>query len=247
MLPTFPSADQFDRFGKNFFGYGDLSASIWLIGMEEGGGNTQSEVQSRIRAWRERGCRRIEDVADYHDAFIGGKGFAAIDRQPTWVAISRIILAARGQPTTTGAVARFWKTELGRAGSKTCILELNPLPSPKLTTWHYGFCFDNIPFLKNRDAYNKHFRHDRVNSLRNLIATRKPKVVIFYGTKYSKYWSQISNGKFPYDPLLRSFSAEGHLYCEIPHSSERLKDNGSALHERLGRKIREHLIGVASL
>lgn len=45
--------DDLSQFMKTFYGYGTLSAKFWFIGMEEGGGNSFTEVQARLSAWEQ--------------------------------------------------------------------------------------------------------------------------------------------------------------------------------------------------
>ncbi|MBC8136283.1 MAG: hypothetical protein H8F28_10385 [Fibrella sp.] len=42
--------DQTQEFCNGFLGYGNLSAPLWFIGMEEGGGKSESEIAARLDA-----------------------------------------------------------------------------------------------------------------------------------------------------------------------------------------------------
>ncbi len=53
-----------EEFMMHFAGYGNLAAPIWFIGMEEGGGADVAELQRRVDAWRTRGSRTLEDLAE---------------------------------------------------------------------------------------------------------------------------------------------------------------------------------------
>ena len=55
-----------NEFVENFYGYGDYNGQFWFIGMEEGGGNSFSEIDNRLNAWTLRGKHELEDLAQYH-------------------------------------------------------------------------------------------------------------------------------------------------------------------------------------
>lgn len=58
-----------DDFIQKFRGYGSYEAPWWFIGMEEGGGNDEVELASRLSAWDKRGRLELEDIAEYHREF----------------------------------------------------------------------------------------------------------------------------------------------------------------------------------
>lgn len=63
-------------FMSNFYGYGMLNSDIWMIGMEEGGGNSIEEIQASLKYWVEGGRCITEDVAEYHEKF--GMGYFSL-------------------------------------------------------------------------------------------------------------------------------------------------------------------------
>lgn len=36
---------------ENFYGYGNPEGPYWLVGMEEGGGGSEADVQARLDTW----------------------------------------------------------------------------------------------------------------------------------------------------------------------------------------------------
>jgi hypothetical protein len=50
------------EFVQNFYGYGNYSGQFWFIGMEEGGGNSFSEINTRLAVWANRGRNELEDL-----------------------------------------------------------------------------------------------------------------------------------------------------------------------------------------
>lgn len=41
------------QYMSKFAGYGNLDGDYWLVGMEEGGGNSIEEIERRINLWKE--------------------------------------------------------------------------------------------------------------------------------------------------------------------------------------------------
>ena len=68
-----------------FFGYGRYQGDWWLVGMEEGGGDSVQDIQARLRVWNERGRRELEDVEMFTYSIPHSKWFSRqAPLQPTW-------------------------------------------------------------------------------------------------------------------------------------------------------------------
>src|SRR6478736_4725719 len=88
-------------FVARFYGYGNSSAPIWFVGMEEGGGRTPEEIENRIAAWEQRGESDLEDLVEYHHAIGVTRHFGARPAlQRTWAKLIRILCAIRGETPT---------------------------------------------------------------------------------------------------------------------------------------------------
>jgi hypothetical protein len=180
-------------YATKFYGYGDLSAPIWFIGMEEGGGGKET-VQKRLDVWYRRGRLTVEDLADYHEAM--GVGHLTTGKkvklQSTWAKLIYFQLAAEGAHAEREAVRDFQGSTWGRDASLTCVLELMPLPKRKASSWEYDQ-WTEIPELWSRDLYFAHFAAKRAQGLKELIQHYKPKVVVFYGKSggFSCHWPWI--------------------------------------------------------
>lgn len=115
-------------FTTTFFGYGNLAADWWFVGMEEGGGHSDDEISARLAAWRELGATPTVDIVDFgrragideHLQWFEG------DRPPlqsTWRQLIRMILGAQGRDTSADAVGRQMALcDFGEA-SETVVLE----------------------------------------------------------------------------------------------------------------------------
>ncbi|MCA9909957.1 MAG: hypothetical protein KC519_14970, partial [Anaerolineae bacterium] len=81
------------RFMHGFYGYGNLHAPFWFVGMEEGGGKSFDEIATRLRVWQMRGEKLTEDVMDYHvDIGMPDFFYDKIKLQPTWAKLIRVLL-----------------------------------------------------------------------------------------------------------------------------------------------------------
>lgn len=232
----FPSEEEIDEFASGFYGYGEFEAPLWFIGMEEGGGNSAADVTKRIRAWQERGRVPLEDVAKYHDAIMRD-GFKSIRKQNTWSALSRIQLSYFSDEVTKTTVRSHWQKQLGRWGSLTCMMELNPLPSPSVRTWKYP-SFTEIPFLASRITYNARYRKNRIYAIRDMITRHSPKAVVFYGKKYEPFWSDISGVTFDESQLHSHAKNGGISFISMHHPNAKVQGKTSKYLEEIGAFLR---------
>lgn len=163
--------------------------------MEEGGGTTIEEITKRINAWEKLGSNEVNDVFVYHQE-IGITKFFKQDAklQSTWSKLIRIYLNATNQACNSKEVLEFQKIKLGRKDSDTCILELFPLASKSLDSWIYPQISD-LPFLKDKQTYQKYVEGTRITKLKNRIFEHQPKVIVFYGSQYKDYWTKIAGIK----------------------------------------------------
>lgn len=189
--------EQFDdqllgEFSQNFYGYGNYGGQFWFIGMEEGGGNSFAEVAKRLDAWRLRGRRELDDVAEYHTTIGVTHLFDDMPKlQPTWKMLIRILLSSDGRIPTIEQVREYQRASLGRQAGNTCLVELLPLPSPSTGRWLYAQ-HSSLPYLANRRIYKQTCLASRSAHLRERINEYRPAAVVFYGFSYLKYWQAIA-------------------------------------------------------
>ena len=182
----------------NFYGYGTYNARCWFIGMEEGGGNSFTEVDRRLSIWNGRGGKELEDVAGYHIELGMPEFFSEVPKlQTTWNKLIRILLSAEGQDPTTDQVRDYQKSSLGRSHGDTCLLELLPLPSPSTGHWMYA-THSALPYLSNRDTYRGRLSESRADHIRQRIQENAPGVVVFYSLnqEYQHWWRYIAGIEF---------------------------------------------------
>lgn len=190
--------DLIEAFIQRFYGYGNLAARFWFIGMEEAcGKDPLVEIPLRLNKWSARNHPVVDDLADYHEEI----GYGAIFAQPpqriqsTWAKLIRAVFAANGHeaPSRT-EFGNYQANQLGRANGETCLLELFPLPSRGLSHWYYSQ-LTNLPYLKTRKLYCRHVIDARIAGLQALICEKKPSVVVCYGLTHAVYWTRLLGGK----------------------------------------------------
>lgn len=184
-------------FMHSFLGYGDLKSDVWFIGMEEGGGNDIADIEKRLSAWKELKKTRTVDLVEFHRLIDEGHRFDGENPklQRTWAKLIRAQISFEKDRNDvsvieTSSVREFQSSRLGREKSKTCLLELLPLPSPSTNVWHYSN-FSALPILQSRGQYTEEMVPKRIKMLQNLIREHSPSQVVFYGTSYAEHWANI--------------------------------------------------------
>lgn len=183
-------------FTDQFLGYGNLTAPIWFVGLEEGGGEDLTEIEQRVHAWAQRGSRPVEDLAAYHRS-IGVTRFFDGPRpvlQRTWRALMLMLQAYRTAPTDTEALRQMQARDFGASDGPMALLELLPLPSRSKTSWIYEPLARDIPMLESRARYEATMRPRRIRQLRSLIAQHTPQVLVCYGMSERPAWEAIIHG-----------------------------------------------------
>jgi hypothetical protein len=187
-----------EAFIDGFYGYGNLKAHYWFIGMEEGGGDSLKDVQRRLAVWREHGENVTEDLVNYHTAIGVTKFFKPQPKlQRTWSKLIRVLHILEGKPTLNKLLKHTQREHFGRSGSvaTSCLLELLPLPSPSVGHWFYSE-YSSLPYLKDRETYRKKVIPKRIELIRKKIQKHKPHAVLFYGTGYLNHWQGVSKLDF---------------------------------------------------
>lgn len=209
-----------EEFMASFFGYGDLSAPLWFVGMEEGGGESIEEIEARLNAWSTGGKQELEDMAEFHASFGDASRFlpnAPVQR--TWKELMRLALLARGESDELEAIREHQISAFGRSGGQAALLELMPLPKRSLRDWPYAAWTspEAAPNLATRAAYAKAIRAPRIAAIRALIKAHAPKVVVFYGAGYRKHWELISGLGFEGGDFPKTARSGSTLFILLPH------------------------------
>lgn len=226
----------------NFYGYGNLESNIWFIGKEEAGGKDKKDIDARLEAWFNSGKPLTVDLYDYHKKVFDIKNIASSDSemaklfdknakgyklQKTWAGLIKLQLATEGRydGKQLSSVKAYQNQHLGRSGSENCLLELFPIASPSTSKFAISKFF-SLNLLENRSTYKKELSDHRIERIKQLIESYRPRVVVFYSTdaEYKKYWYRIANIDFEKKKIfkykkktVRALSNNGTLFLITPH------------------------------
>lgn len=181
-------------YASKFYGFGTWKAKIWFVGIEEAGGDRESEVQARLDAWQKSDSNDLEDAPRFYPAS-GNSRWHSKDAvlQPTWRQLIRMLLVARGKPATEETILKYQRESFGRAEGHECLAELLPLPSPKSTAWKYHQ-WSQLPWLKRRDVYQNYVSLGRAYEIQRKVEEYHPRVVVFYSSTWHRLWGLIARG-----------------------------------------------------
>jgi hypothetical protein len=220
-----------DDFANTLYGYGDYHGSYWFIGLEEGGGNSYQNINSRLTAWDHRGRRELEQLHTFHRD-IGLEHYFRLPPkyQPTWHKLIHVLLTA-SRPEWDLETAQFQKeavqdyqvNKLGRVPGENCLIELLPLPSPSTKYWIYADRTEKLPQFRNREKYQQHYLPQRIDHIRERINQYHPAVIVFYGVEYQKYWEMIADAQFLRDQTynLSTVEKDTTLFVVIAHPAHK--------------------------
>ncbi|MEI2612078.1 MAG: hypothetical protein V9G20_25870 [Candidatus Promineifilaceae bacterium] len=237
MTPSTFDDTLLETFIHQFYGYGNYQSDFWLIGMEEGGGNSYEAVVRRLTAWDKRGRNELEDAAAYHQAIGVTKLFH--DRpviQRTWGKLIRVLLNATGHHPTRESIRLFQRDQFGRRNSNHCLLELLPLPSPSTNHWLY-VQYSQLPYLADRASYQMHCLEQRIYHLQNRLLGHSPKVVVFYSFNYLAHWQKITGLEFESVAAADFYVAQTAATLFIVMKHPAAKGPGNAYFDAVGQYI----------
>jgi hypothetical protein len=179
-----------------FVGFGSPRASVWFIGLEQGGGENLGELQRRLAAWVESGADAFADFPDYCARLGDSRWHGPTARvQPTLGKLVRLFLAFNGTPISTKVVREYQASAFGTRHGDTVIAELMPLPSRNVSEWIYSG-IAGVPALATREAYTQQYRRLRTGLLHAAIAAAAPHVVVFVGFTALDSWAQVAGVTF---------------------------------------------------
>lgn len=166
----------------DFVGYGELSAPVWFLGMEEAGGGEEN-IRARIK------FRTVEDCAEAHRTLGITKhhwGNRVIQR--TWRGMCYIMLRMENKPVDAESIRQYQAESLGRYGGQTLLVELMPIPKHDIGAWGYE---ELIPQFKSHEDYYRQVKPRRLAYLQTLLREHCPRVVIGYGKNYWPEYQSI--------------------------------------------------------
>jgi hypothetical protein len=236
-----------EEYLHTFYGYGHYAAPYWLVGMEEGGRDSEEEISCRLDIWMKRGRPELDDVLAFHQE----SGHHRLDRwfqpnpplQPTWKQLIRLLLCVWKRVPGTETIRAYQGGSLGRKSGETALLELLPLPSPSTGQWPYAR-YSRLPYLRDRVTYRDHVLGRRAAHLRARIREHAPRLVVFYSLGYRNDWQLISGASFEPASLEGFYLASNGptLFALTKHPTATGVSN--AYFEKAGALIAERLAGT---
>ncbi len=206
---------------KNFWGYGNLRGDVWFVGMEEGYNENNEILLERFKA-----TAHAEVFDIYDDLKVDpGHVYWFEDGAPTQSTYRRLIylllyLQNKTEPTLED-IRDFQIKKFGRKISNHAALELMPLPAKSINKKDWLYTDADVEGLGSRKQYLEKYKPARVQRLRELIETHKPKIVIFYSRTYLSDWQGAV--PMPLDEILTQklhiAKDHGTLYAVVPHST----------------------------
>jgi hypothetical protein len=219
------TSDDVLQYMDTFLGYGNLRSQYWFIGKEEGVDKEHDNKELRIHNWIKLGKKHTLDLVEAHHT-MGYPEKSLRKLQPTWVKLAQLLQTLEHGFVRYETLRDYLSTSLGRAEGNHALLELMPLPSSSTSYWGYtDGIFQTIPALSNRQRYFDAIKPKRIVTLKNLIRTYKPKLVLFYSTtpNYITYWNEITNSNsWTWKPIIQGHKTgwqkiENTLYLITPH------------------------------
>lgn len=222
--PALLDSDELSAYIGGFFGYGNLDAPVWFVGMEEGGGTSADEIGRRLAAWRRGGRSTLDDLAGFHRAFGAGHLFDKDARvQRTWKELIRVALMIDGCAADNASICAHQINEFGRRDGAVALLELLPLPKPSIRVWPYAqwTCPRALPYLQTPNLYKRHVLQNRIDAIRRLTDRHRPRAIVFYGKSYQPHWESIARRQFDSGPYPMTFECSSTTFMLLPHPTAR--------------------------
>lgn len=167
---------------ERWFGYGRWSAPYWFVGMEPGG----KDADASYEKWLELGGHELIDCREHH-LQSGCKRWHVGDRPPTqttWRGLIRVLLTIKNEPADIETVSRYQRDSLGAGDGESALIELSALHARN---------------LRESEAHERYL-HRRVSLIKQRLreVQRPPRLALFYGQVYRKYYEVIA-GSFGSD------------------------------------------------
>jgi hypothetical protein len=183
---------------NNFYGYGSWRARFWFIGLEETGADLPEDLAERINYFQQLGTmnhdlinmRELYRHVTFRAEGPRGSRYATLyeyrfeDTGVLHGAWKNLIAFVHGydEKPLSDQFAYQRKSFVDPGIQREALISLYPLPTPHNHAWYYAWLnLPNLPFLKSRDQYRRHFYATRIETILRNIRTYSPEVVVMYG------------------------------------------------------------------
>ncbi len=158
--------------------------------MEEAlGRRTPEEALRNILALQER-----LDADGLRFSFFEDSWFPAGSKitTPTWKIMAKLVrkvLHHADNWQEAREADSYIRHHLGRSSGETLLLELLPLPAPRIADWPDAY----MERFQNWSDYEQHVLTKRAVTIRDLVQKHHPQAVICYGRHYWRHYRDIFN------------------------------------------------------
>ncbi len=197
---------------QHFFGYGSWQARFWLIGYEEGGGDTPEEVADKFNYFYKEhssptpalcNIRQLYQQVSFNlsgpreelfnNLFDYRFGKNAV-QHGTW---KNLIAFKHGYLQQPVPDLLTYQQNAWLMDESEALLRLYPLPAHN-HAWYYSWLdMPHLPFLKSRVAYQEHIFPHRVKHIFSKMKEYQPEVVVMYGMNNIERLKQSVKEFFP--------------------------------------------------
>lgn len=98
--------------------------------------------------------------------------------QRTWRGMCYTMLCLENKEPSRENIRQYQAEMLGRSSGNTLLLELMPIPKPKLSNWDYNTL---LPQFSSATDYYQSVKPQRIKLLQTLTQSYLPKVIVGYG------------------------------------------------------------------
>lgn len=210
--------DLLKAYTEKFLGYGSHASPYWFIGIEEGGGKRPGEVSCRLKTWRSRGERELEDLAEFSRSVGQRQWFGDNAKiQRTWGKYAWTTIRATGHIPNKEAARQYQANDLGNSNkAETCLMNLFPLASPRTKLWLFKG-HSRIPWMLSPRVYREYHSPKRAKKIGAYVLKCKPRSVVLasIGSLCWEHWETIAGVEFRLHSLAGRTCYVGRNYATV--------------------------------
>jgi hypothetical protein len=184
---------------EGFVGYGNESAPVVFVGMEEGLADP-GQLDSDL-LYRSSYNNTIMDAEVAHRGLAQGPAlFTDSPRaQRTWWVMADVMLHYEGRVPAEKAARSAARTQyrakhLGRQGGDTLLVELLPYPQTAIDDWLYA----KYKRFATRSEYEARMLGYRLKLLQDVLASHPRRAIVCYGKSYWDKYKRLFPGATPW-------------------------------------------------
>lgn len=192
-------------------GYGNPAGPWWFVAWREPG-SWRGRAKSLLKS-----SNPLDDLGKAHQRVIDSGDLAGPDRlralRQHWAPLVRLLRSATEAGFDVDEYLRF---KFGRAGQRTLLAFLAPIPDPELA-YVLGWAWEEPGAPPRHDPSRPSIRSTRVPFLRGLIERHRPEVVVHIGREHWPVFQELYPDTTIWEPLHLDGKSWGHLAKVTQH------------------------------